>query len=66
METLGCLLISMIRMRLLGMVFRYNAAAIYRKSGRSIPIFGYFTQAKIINGRYEPILGVWNVASMLA
>lgn len=29
------------------MVFRYNAAGIYRTSGGSIPTFGYFTQAEI-------------------
>jgi len=29
------------------MVFRYNAAAIYRKSGKSVPAFGYITQAEI-------------------
>ena len=33
--------------KLLDMIFRYNAAAIYRKSGRSIPTFGYFPRAVI-------------------
>ena len=47
MEALDGLFIYVIRTRLFDMVFRYNAAAIYRKSGKSVPVFGYFTQAEI-------------------
>ncbi len=47
MESSDGFFIYMIHTKLFGMVFRYNIAAIYTKSGKSVPAFGYITQADL-------------------